>query len=195
MLVKYSERPWKAQTHNIRLVTYNKCGGNRDNMKAYIMIGHIGSGKSSWSQMMAGMDQSLIRISHDDIRKMIKDRYVYVVQYESLVDAFTETMVREAILKGFNVIIDDCHLTKESRLRICRFIHTINPKMEIIYVWVKGNIEEGLQRRINEPYDYVNPDFVWHQVSKRHKAIFQRPYLGENEYSKDMIVVQNAKSN
>lgn len=142
-------------------------------MKVYIMIGLIGSGKSSWARMTAGTDFNNIRISLDDIRDMIKDRYIFDFQLEPLVRSMSRAMILTVLEQGKNVIVDDCNLIQEHRLELCHLIKTQFPDVEIKYVWVQSAPEISLERRLTNLRGQSK--FVWEQVMKKMEAAFDDP--------------------
>lgn len=159
-------------------------------MKVYILIGMIGSGKSSWARMTAGTDFNTIRVGVDDIRNMIKDKYTFDFQLEPLVNMMKIGMIREVMLAGKNVVIDDIHLTKEGRIKLCEMLSgPCKYPVEIIYVWMKCNNKRALKRRL------INlrgrDEFEWRQVMLKHEHMFDVPNKSESIYIKEMIEVDN----
>lgn len=146
-------------------------------MKVYIMIGLIGSGKSSWAKMTAGTDFNTIRVSCDDIRDMIKDRYTFDLQLEPLVRKISTAMIALVLLEGKNVVIDDCHLMIKHRQELCATIKEVAPEVEIIYVWVQAELDVALRRRL------VNlrgrTEFEWRHVMKKMVDVFEPPDCSE----------------
>ena len=161
-------------------------------MKAYIMIGLIGSGKSGWARMTAGTDFNTIRVSNDDIRGMIKDRYTFDLQLEPLVRKIGNAMIEQILSEGKNVVVDDCHLVKEYRQELCTLIKRVKPEAEIIYVWVQAAHDVALKRRLADLRGRT--EFEWIQVMKKMVAVFEPPdYLecGVGVVDKIIEVVNN----
>ena len=158
-------------------------------MKVYIMIGMIGSGKSAWARMTAGTDFNTIRVSGDDIRKMIKDRYTFDFQLEPLVNKMKMAMIKEVLAAGKDVVIDDCHLTYKDREELCALIKGVWPAAEIIYVWMRCNLEVALKRRLCNLRGIT--EFEWRSVMGKHKQEFDIPTKDENKCISDMIEVFN----
>lgn len=81
-----------------------------------IMVGFSRSGKSTYVNK-----QHQIIVSRDDIRRAMGQEFNILT--EPLVKFISETMLRAAISRGQSVIVDETHLTKESRqsiINICR---------------------------------------------------------------------------
>lgn len=158
-------------------------------MKVYILIGMIGSGKSSWAKMIAGTDFNTIRISSDDIRSMIKDRYTFDIQLEPLVDKMKTAMLVQLLIEGKNAVVDDIHLTKNCRRNLCATIAEVAPDAEIIYVWMKCDNDTALKRRLTNLREVS--EFVWQQAMIKHTKMFEMPIRTENEHISNIIEVNN----
>lgn len=159
-------------------------------MKAYILIGMIGSGKSSWARMTAGTDFNTIRVSGDDIRNMIKDRYTFDFQLEPLVDKMKMAMIKEVVKSGKDIIIDDCHLTREGREELCKYLVSIaETGIDITYVWIKCNDMIALRRRKTNLRGRT--EFEWQQVIHKHLHMFEAPTKNENNHIVTILEVVN----
>lgn len=160
-------------------------------MKVYIMIGMIGSGKSSWAKMTAGTDFNTIRVCADDIRSMIKDRYTFDSQLEPLVHKMETAMIVQLLLEGKDIVIDDCHLTAKHRQELCAVILGVVPDAEIFYVWMKCDNDAALERRLTDLRGTTK--FEWMQVMKRMASVFEIPVYSECEAGviKDIIEMIN----
>lgn len=158
-------------------------------MKVYIMIGLIGSGKSAWARLTAGTDFNTIRVGNDDIRDMIKDRYTFDFQLEPMVRKMGNALVIELLSEGKDIVIDDCHLTKEHREELCALIKGFAPESEIIYVWMRCDPAVALKRRLSNLRG--GTEFGWIQVMKKHEEVFDIPTKNENKYVSDMVEVFN----
>ena len=153
------------------------------------MIGMIGSGKSSWARMAAGTDFNTIRVSGDDIRNMIKDRYTFDFQLEPLVQQMKCALIVQILLAGKNIVIDDCHLTKDARSGLCAMMVGVVPDTKISYVWMQCAKDVALKRRLTDLRG--RSEFEWRQVMDKHASMFDTPSVAENDYVSDMIRVVN----
>lgn len=159
-------------------------------MKAYILIGMVGSGKSSWARMTAGTDFNTIRVSGDDIRNMIKDRYTFDFQLEPLVDKIKIAMIREVLVAGKDIVIDDCNLTFAGRDKLCKnLVDIAKDGIEITYVWMNCSDDIALERRLTNLKGRT--EFEWREVIKKHRSMFESPEKDENMYVIDIIEVNN----
>lgn len=160
-------------------------------MRVYILIGLLGSGKSSWARMTAGTDFNTIRVSSDDIRSMIKDRYTFDLQLEPLVRRIETAMITQLLLDGRDVVIDDCHLNIKHRQELCTMIKGVEPEAEIVYVWIQCDKTTALQRRLSDLRGRTR--FEWIQVMNKMACAFENPCYSECDTGviKNIIEVDN----
>ena len=77
--------------------------------KVIICRGIQGSGKSSWARKWVEEDpKTRIRYNNDDIRNMLGS--YWVPERESLVSEIKASILREAMLSGYNIVIDNMNL-------------------------------------------------------------------------------------
>lgn len=158
--------------------------------KVYLMIGRIGSGKTSWARLVAGTNFNVIRVGGDDIRSMIKKDYVFDLQLEPLVEQMVLDLALLVLVKGKDVVIDDRHLSLESRNKICKKIkETFNNMVEIVYVWIKCPDKVALSRRLQDTRGLS--EFDWKFVAKKHNEEFTVPSVDENKYVSGIFEVYN----
>jgi len=139
--------------------------------------------------MAAGTDFSTVRVGVDDIRNMIKDRYIFDFQLEPLVDRMKMAMIREVLKAGKDLVVDDIHLTKAGRQVLCATLVGVIPDIEIIYVWMRCDDEVAISRRLTNLRGI--PEFGWQQVMKKHKSMFETPLYDECKNIKEIIEVNN----
>lgn len=148
--------------------------------KVYVMIGKIGSGKTSWARMVAETDFNVIRVGADDIRSMIKKGYTFDLQLEPLVDRIKFGAIFQILDSGKNIVIDDCHLSKSRREELCEKIKSyFQEKVEITYVWMQCDDKVALSRRLQNIRG--RSEFEWKQVAKKHDEEFTAPAVSTNK--------------
>lgn len=80
----------------------------------YITKGLPASGKSTWAKQLLKKEPGRWkRINNDDIRIMLDD-YVFTKENESFVGDVRESLVRQALNKGYDVIVDNTHLSAQA---------------------------------------------------------------------------------
>ena len=120
---------------------------------------------------------------------MIKDRYTFDLQLEPLVQKLKCALIVQVLLAGKDIVVDDCHLTKDSRFKLCAMVKGVVPDAEIIYVLVQCFDGIALKRRL------INlrgrSEFEWWEVMKKHRNMFEAPVADENEYVSGILEVNN----
>ena len=76
--------------------------------KILVLQGIPGAGKSFWAKEFLKNNKNWIRVNRDDIRRMFGE--YWVPKREHLVEATEYAIADEAILNGWNVIVDDTNL-------------------------------------------------------------------------------------
>lgn len=98
---------------------------NIKTLKVILTCGAPASGKSTWAKQEVAKDPTnWARINNDDIRAML-NAGVYSAEYEKLVSKMRNTMVREALSAGKNVIIDNVNSNRrhfEDTVKLCKSI-------------------------------------------------------------------------
>jgi predicted kinase len=87
----------------------------RTTQKIEILVGMIGSGKSTYARRRAA--QGAIVICHDDLTEAFHREYTYKPELRDFYRSCEELIAVEALEEGLDVIIDRTHLTRESRNR------------------------------------------------------------------------------
>ena len=129
-------------------------------MKAYMMIGVPGSGKSTYAKnlikFMNYMDKkrNIDYISRDEIRfSLLKEGDAYFSRENQVYKIFTNK-IRESLKAGNDVIIDATHMTWGSRHKMFKTLTNIK-NLEVIGIWMRtpftkcyenNNKREGLSK-------------------------------------------------
>lgn len=145
--------------------------------KIYITVGLPGSGKSTWSKGMA-KDENIVIICMDNIRLMLKGDYIFDPIYEPLVAEITRGALNDALMAGFDVIIDETHETKKLRASSIGQVknHPLPAQPEMVCVWFTET-ENNLQYRMREARGYS--DLKWAQVLESKSEKFEKPSRDE----------------
>lgn len=140
--------------------------------KVYVTVGYPGSGKSTWARKMSE-DKNTVIICKDSIRHMLKNNYVFDPIYESLVSEINKTAFHGALMAGFDIIIDETHITRAKREKCFKMLKE-RPLIssEIICVWFTEN-ERNLENRMREARGYS--EAKWAEVIASMKSNFEEP--------------------
>lgn len=74
-----------------------------------ILIGVPGSGKSTYANELLKQKQNLVKISRDDFRFMLRNKWYVEEEVEHLISSIADTSVFAALKKGFDVVLDNSH--------------------------------------------------------------------------------------
>jgi len=129
-------------------------------MKAYMMIGVPGSGKSTYAKNLikyinyTDKKRNIVCISRDEIRfSLLKEGDTYFSKENQVYKIFVQK-IRENLKAGNDVIIDATHMTWGSRHKMFKNLTNIN-NLEIIGIWMRtpfskcieyNNKREGLTK-------------------------------------------------
>jgi predicted kinase len=86
--------------------------------RVVILQGLPGSGKTTWAKRFIALHKDWCRINRDDIRSMLYGSDWSGIR-ESLVTSMRDAMYVQALLQGWNVIIDDTNLRMYTIDRLC----------------------------------------------------------------------------
>lgn len=114
-------------------------------MKPTIILvrGIQGSGKTTLAKNLVKYDNKLVRINRDDIRAMLCTEWSYA--FESVVIKMQLSMVKEALDKGYSVIIDDVsNLNEKTINRLKRTFH--NTEIQLKDICLLTDVNECIRR-------------------------------------------------
>ena len=114
-------------------------------MKPTIILvrGIQGSGKTTLAKNLVKYDNKLVRINRDDIRAMLCTEWSYA--FESVVIKMQLSMVKEALDKGYSVVIDDVSNLNEKTIN--RLKRTFpNTEIQLKDICLLTDINECIRR-------------------------------------------------
>ena len=140
----------------------------------YVMCGLIGSGKSTWAKVILMTQDDTISISRDGFRNMIKGdgTYHYNGLTEPLIKALRSTGMQLGADFGFNVIVDETHLTKKMRAAVIQEIKTWMTPVRIVCVYCTESIR-NVDFRMTHSRGRSREE--WQKVYDDMKAVFEPP--------------------
>lgn len=97
-----------------------------------ILQGIQGSGKSTWAlDYVTKEPTKRVRINRDSIRKMF-GKY-WVLEREELCNEIEDKAIDYAMVRGFDVVIDDMNLNPKTLKHIKELVLNVDSKANIIY--------------------------------------------------------------
>ncbi len=83
--------------------------------RLYILIGNIGSGKSTWAKIFAHNNKNVKIVSGDGFRQMLNGTYEYIVGLDDIITNSMVFTIKELLTNGYDTIVDVCNITEERR--------------------------------------------------------------------------------
>ena len=113
--------------------------------KVIICQGIQGSGKSTWAlNWVEEKPTKRVRINRDSLRKMF-GKY-WVLEREELCNIVEDKAIAYAIVKGFEVVIDDMNLNPKTIEHIKELVLNVDSKADIIYKLFNTPLTECVTR-------------------------------------------------
>ena len=90
-----------------------------------ILQGIQGSGKTTWARRWVNEDsEHRVRFNRDDIRNML-GKY-WVPNRESLINAMYESFLNQAMLEGYDIVLDNMNLNQKTLAEIKKTVEEFN---------------------------------------------------------------------
>lgn len=143
----------------------------------YILIGNVGSGKSTWAKKFVKKNPNTVIICRDNIREMLNGKYIFSKEQEPLVMSIRNRCIEEVLRESYNLIVDETSLNRERRNGLTSFIKFVEPRIIINYVIFRTPREKCIENRTKnnkgyskekweEIYDWMQEDFDEPDMSK-----------------------------
>jgi len=101
-------------------------------IKCILTVGAPASGKSFWAKQEVAKDpNNWARINNDDIRAMLNGS-VYSADYEKFVTDTREHLLRDALKRGKNVILDNVNANRRHFDTCCKIAKSINADIMVM---------------------------------------------------------------
>lgn len=156
-------------------------------MKAYMMIGVPGSGKSTYAKKLIEIMEyinknckyidkncNIVYISRDEIRfSLLKEGDAYFSKENQVYKIFTDK-IRENLKAGNDVIIDATHMTWGSRHKVFKNLAGIDG-VEVYGIWMRTSFMECAKRNQAREGKYRVPDNQFKNMVDN----FEEPELDE----------------
>jgi predicted kinase len=115
-------------------------------IKAVVLCGAPGSGKSTWAKAEISKDpNNWVRINNDDIRSMANGS-VWSSSYEKLITETRLFLIREAFKRDKNVIVDNVNANKRHFEDVCKLAKEANRDITVFERLFYCELDELLER-------------------------------------------------
>lgn len=145
-------------------------------MKAMIMVGIIGSGKTTMAIKLASENPNSVIINKDALRTMVAGKYDYCEKREPLISQITGHVIFESLYAGYDIIIDETNFIKSKRMALIKYLKDKFPKI-IINAVVLPPGPWCLKRRLREARGV--PSSKWTEVYENMMKKFEYPDKAE----------------
>lgn len=108
--------------------------------KIIICQGLPASGKSTWAKQWVAEDSKhRVRFNRDDVRNMLGT--YWVPSREKLIDIIYDSFMNEAMLAGYDIVIDNMNLNKKTLLEIDQYVKEFNEWIKLSPLDIHYDIE------------------------------------------------------
>lgn len=115
-------------------------------VKIILTVGAPACGKSTWAKAEVAKDPSnWVRINNDDLRSMMNGS-VWSADYEKMITDARNYLIRDALKRGKNIIIDNVNANRRHFDDICKIAKSINVDAQVIEKAFYEELEVLLER-------------------------------------------------
>jgi len=147
-------------------------------IKVEMLVGIPGSGKSTYAKQVVAKDPSnWVRVNNDDLRAMMNGS-VWSADYEKMVTDARNYLIRDALKRGKNVIIDNLNLNRRHFDDVCKIAKSVNADIQVFEKAFYIELEEALERNAKREGAARVPDDVikkWWKESGKTQFKFFKP--------------------
>ena len=149
--------------------------------KVYLLVGFLGSGKSTWAKKKVKADKNVLIVNRDSLRTMLLGEYGFSVPVELAVKDCAKVIFDALLQAGFDVIIDETNLTLHKRRTWLRYIEQYcirnNQKIDIQVVHFTES-ENNVAYRAQDDLRGVSVA-KWAEVLDKMKREYESPEISE----------------
>src|SRR5579864_9518084 len=115
-------------------------------IKVEMLVGIPGSGKSTYAKQVIAKDPAnWARVNNDDLRAMLNGS-VWSADYEKMITDARNYLIRDALKRGKNVIIDNLNLNRRHFDDVCKIAKSVNADIQIFEKVFFVELEEAIER-------------------------------------------------
>ena len=138
-----------------------------DQGELVLLVGFIGSGKSTWAKKYC-LDESTIIINKDSLRGMFYGSCAYRPSFEPRIKEMVLEMCRSLLGLGYRVIVDETNLTLRHRDPLYKIAKSVGAKVAVVHL---AEDEKNVDRRMNDPRGVSREQ--WEKVLIKQKDTFE----------------------
>lgn len=169
----------------------------KDTPIVQINIGISCSGKSTWTADFLAKNEGWISVNRDSLRIQFLGRYLHDEKCEKLITEVQDKTIIAALIRGFNVIVDNTNLKSKEINHILKLVkHHADVRFMFFDISEKKAIERLQKRAITFSEDVIKKQFVMYKTlldinfdfSPRKKEPVVKKYLAKNKLLPDCAV-------
>ena len=147
-------------------------------IKVEMLVGIPGSGKSTYAKQVVAKDPSnWVRVNNDDLRAMMNGS-VWSADYEKMITDARNYLIRDALKRGKNVIIDNLNLNRRHFDDVCKIAKSVNADIQVFEKAFYIEFDEAVARNAARTGAARVPDDVmkkWWKESGGKQFKFYKP--------------------
>ncbi len=147
-------------------------------IKCILTVGCPASGKSTWAKAEVAKDpNNWARINNDDLRAMLNGS-VWTADYEKFITDTRNYLIRDALKRGKNVIVDNLNLNRRHFDDVCKISKSINSDIQVYEKAFYCELDELLARdSVREGKGKVGEEVIkkWWKDSGKTQFKFYKP--------------------
>ncbi len=145
---------------------------DRANKEVVILVGNIGSGKSTIVKKY--VEKDYLCICRDSLRYMIGGgKYIFNKATEPFVKHSNLAILEEALQRNFNTIVDEVNYTKRIRSDYIQLAKLYNYKVTVVLFPILSQ-KECVDRRMTNPHGQPNRH-VWENIWEMFNNAYEVP--------------------
>jgi predicted kinase len=149
-------------------------------IKVEMLVGIPGSGKSTYAKQVVAKDPSnWARINNDDLRAMLNGS-VWTSEYEKMITDARNYLIRDALKRGKNVIIDNLNINRRHFDDVCKIAKSVNADIQVYEKAFYIELEDAIERNSKREGAARVPDDVvkkWWKKSGGKQFKFYKPRM------------------
>lgn len=115
-------------------------------IRVEMLVGIPSSGKSTYAKALVAKDPAnWVRVNNDDLRAMMNGS-VWSSEYEKLITDARNYLIRDALKRGKNVIIDNLNLNKRHFEDVCKIARSVNTDVQVFEKAFYVELEDAIER-------------------------------------------------